>query len=189
MTRMSSPPAPKARAPLWVVILIAIAVAVWRYGLSGPAVTPVAPATVTTSASGAASPAPRAPHDPTHDLTVDEQRGGHTLARHVGRTDEELAERLERERDISAASTYTDRASAERTVARALATDGARVQAWLARRGNRPNLALTYHGRDVIGRSLARGARAIVPCVNALVVLRWTPDGAFVLTSYPEASR
>src|SRR5260221_2538567 len=47
-----------------------------------------------------------------YDLGRDEQRGGHTLARHVARTNEELRERLERERNISAASTWTDRATA-----------------------------------------------------------------------------
>ena len=40
--------------------------------------------------------------------------GGHTLARHVDKTDAELAERLRLEPQLSAASTYTDRAVAER---------------------------------------------------------------------------
>jgi len=56
-----------------------------------------------------------------YDLERDEKRGGHTLARHVGRSDADLGERLRRERQISAASTYTDRATAERVVALALA--------------------------------------------------------------------
>jgi hypothetical protein len=38
-----------------------------------------------------------------YDLGHDEARGGHTLARHVARTDGELRERLARERNISAA--------------------------------------------------------------------------------------
>lgn len=44
-----------------------------------------------------------------YDLERDERRGGHTLSRHVGRSDADLRERLSRERQISAASTYTDR--------------------------------------------------------------------------------
>jgi hypothetical protein len=39
------------------------------------------------------------------DLRADEALGGHTLARHVGKTDAELAARLKREPQISAAST------------------------------------------------------------------------------------
>jgi hypothetical protein len=50
-----------------------------------------------------------------YDLSRDEERGGHTLDKHVGRSDEELRQRLERERSISAASTWTDRAAAEET--------------------------------------------------------------------------
>src|SRR5260370_39340669 len=48
-----------------------------------------------------------------YNLGRDEQRGGHTLARHVARTDEELRERLAQERNISAASTWRDRETAE----------------------------------------------------------------------------
>ena len=125
-----------------------------------------------------------------YNLVADEARGGHTLARHVGRTDNQLRERLAREPGISAASTYTDRAVAERTVARTLAQHARRVESWLARDGQRPNLALDYRGPagDVIGRTLERGRSAPVPSTNAVVVLRWDGyRGFYVLTSYPEA--
>ncbi|MEQ1898010.1 MAG: RNase A-like domain-containing protein [Vicinamibacterales bacterium] len=127
-----------------------------------------------------------------YDLGRDERRGGHTLARHVGRSDAELRERLQRERQISAASTYPDRATAERVVAVALEQDRARVDRWLAREGPRPNLALNYQVSDdeSIGRMLTRRGRQTVACSAALVVLRWDGDhGFFVLTSYPELRR
>jgi hypothetical protein len=54
---------------------------------------------------------------PAVDLAASELMGGHTLARHVGRTDGQLRERLRREPNIAAASTYSDRATAERVVA------------------------------------------------------------------------
>jgi hypothetical protein len=44
-----------------------------------------------------------------YDLTAAERLGGHTLARHVGRTDAQLRDRLRREKNVSAASTYDDR--------------------------------------------------------------------------------
>src|SRR5689334_10011971 len=56
------------------------------------------------------------PATPTHDLSADEADGGHTLQRHVGKSDAELIERLKREPQISSASTYTDRATAERVI-------------------------------------------------------------------------
>ncbi len=125
------------------------------------------------------------------DLAADEAQGGHTLERHVGRSDADLRERLRRERRISAASTWTDRATAEEVVAAALARERQRVERWAARTGPRSNLALDWEGDGgrVLGRSLRRGARAPVPCFDAVVVLRWNGDGWYVLTSYPEARR
>lgn len=122
-----------------------------------------------------------------YDLARDEQRGGHTLDRHVGRSDAELQERLDRERNISAASTWTDRATAEEVVSEALRAGRGRIEKWMARGGRRPNLALHFDAGRTIGRSLRRGDSQVVPCTSAVVVLR--SDGAdsfYVLTTYPE---
>jgi len=123
-----------------------------------------------------------------YDLARDEERGGHTLDRHVGRTDDELNERLERERNISAASTWTDRETAETVVAEALLAERGRVQNWMQRGYPRANLALHYDARRLIGRSLRRGEDRAVGCTSAVIVLRADgPDSFYVLTTYPEA--
>jgi hypothetical protein len=123
-----------------------------------------------------------------YDLERDERRGGHTLDRHVGRTDAELQERLARERNISAASTWTDRASAEEVVAEALRVERRRIENWMRRGERRANLALHYDAGRVIGRSLRRGDNQVVPCSSAVIVLRASgPDDFYVLTTYPEA--
>jgi len=121
-----------------------------------------------------------------HDLSVDEARGGHTLKRHVGRTDEELRERL-RHGHISATSTYTDRATAEETVGAALERNRERIERWLARTGGHPNLVLDYDSSHAVGRTLHRGEAASEPCSHAIAVLKYDgPDQYHVLTSYPE---
>jgi hypothetical protein len=123
-----------------------------------------------------------------YDLARDEERGGHTLDKHVGRTDAELRERLDRERDISAASTWTDRATAERTVATALQANRERIDHWMARGYPRPNLALHFDAGQTIGRSLRHGAAKVVPASAAVVVLKAdSADSFYVLTTYPEA--
>jgi hypothetical protein len=127
------------------------------------------------------------------DLMADERCGGHTIARHVGKTNRQLAERLRQQPDIAAASTYPDLQTAETVVGDALARERSRVATWAARRGPRPNLALRYRaapGRP-IGRSWQRGKVAPDACFDAVVVLRWDVErGAFcVLTSYPEVGR
>jgi hypothetical protein len=126
---------------------------------------------------------------PNHDLSQDEAAGGHTLRKHVGRSDDELRKRLQHEPGISAASTYIDRQSAEHAVGIALDENRDRIQSWLQRSGGHPNLVLDYKGNPnyPIGRSLRHGEEQSQPCPNAVIVLRWEgPDQYYVLTSYPE---
>lgn len=135
-------------------------------------------ASVTRTASG-----------PTRDLSQDEAAGGHTLEKHVGRSDDQLRARLRRERRISAASTYTDRETAERVVGTALQQEQPKIGRWLARESGHPNLVLDYDGGAAhpIGRTLRRGDDQTAPCSHAVVVLKWTgPTDYYVLTTYPE---
>jgi hypothetical protein len=170
------------------IVLAFTAVALLACGPSGQ------PAPVQQGAPAAAPAAeqPRAASASTsHDLSEDEALGGHTLARHVGKSDAELIRRLERERQISSASTFTDRATAERVVGAALRADNRAFAAWRTREGPRPNFVLRYRAERVIGRSMMRGRPKAIPCDRALVVLRWDErrQRHYVLTSYPEANR
>jgi hypothetical protein len=125
----------------------------------------------------------------THDLSQDEAAGGHTLKKHVGRTDDQLRERLHHERNISAASTYTDRQTAEQVVGIALQQNREKISRWLEQEGGHPNLVLDFNGDDAhpIGRSLRRGEDQTQPCSHAVVVMRWvSPSEYYVLTTYPE---
>jgi hypothetical protein len=143
--------------------------------------------------SPAAVAEPRRPAPPasTRDLSADEALGGHTLQRHVGKSDAELIERLRREPRISSASTYTDRATAESVVDAALRSGNRAFASWRERSGKRPNFALRYQAHRVIGRSMARGHSQSVLCDRAVIVLRWDDrrEQYYVLTSYPEAGR
>jgi toxin len=124
---------------------------------------------------------------PRYDLWRDEGRG-HTLKEHVGRTDEELLRRLQEERDISAASTWTDRPAAEETVGRALEAERGKIGNWERRGYPRSNLALHFNAGRVIGRSIRQGETQSRPCTEAVIVLKADgPDSFFVLTTYPEA--
>ena len=121
-----------------------------------------------------------------HDLSVDERQGGHTLQRHVGKSDAELRDRLFRERHISAASTYTDRSTAEQAIGAALQENKERITRWAGLSGGHPNLVLDYRSAQPLGRTMHRGNSISQPCADAVVVLRWRPNGYYVLTSYPE---
>lgn len=176
------------------VLWLALAVVLGQTGCRpAPSASPAPRADATASPAVGTRQAPKAERTAAgYDLARDEARGGHTLSRHVGRSDAELKERLRHEPNISAASTYSDRATAERVVARTLARHRARIDQWLGRQGPRPNLALDYRGdtRESIGRSLPRRSAQPVVCSDAVVVLRWDGRRGFiVLTSYPESRR
>jgi Bacterial CdiA-CT RNAse A domain len=122
-----------------------------------------------------------------YDLARDEARGGHTLQRHVGRSDAQLRERLLDESNISAASTWTDRETAEVTIAEALHVERARIDRWMRRGYPRANLALHFNTNRVIGRTIRRGDQQPVNCTSAIIVLRADgPDSFYILTAYPE---
>jgi hypothetical protein len=126
-----------------------------------------------------------------YDLERDESRGGHTLDKHVGRSDDELRERLAREPNISAASTWTNQQTAEEAVGETL-EHNAKLDRWIRRSGRKPNLVLDYHGKPdhPVGRCVRQGDRNVQPAFDAVVVLKASRDGGFyVLTTYPECPR
>lgn len=144
-------------------------------------------------------PSPPAPQPVAHvaletgnryDLARDEARGGHTLERHVGKSDAELHQRLENE-SIATDSTYTDRATAEMAVAAAVRENSAKTSRWLHRPGGHSNLVLDYDSNSTpLGRSMRRDDAQSFPCSHAVAVLKWlSPDDYYVLTSYPDCWR
>jgi hypothetical protein len=124
---------------------------------------------------------------PLRDLRQDEDAGGHIIRKHVGQSESQLRQRLDRERNITGASTYTDLPTAERAVGAAIAQSQREIQNWLDRPGRHPNLVLDYDSPDPIGRTMNRGENQSRVCQHALVVLKYNgPNHYYVLTSYPE---
>jgi hypothetical protein len=122
------------------------------------------------------------------DLTANEGRPplGHTIARHVGRTDADLRDRLEREPRISAASTFPDMATAQCVIDRtlSLADSRRRIDRWLA--DDERTLVLRWRGRETVGRIMGRDGR-LRTATEATVVLRKVEGRPWViLTAYPD---
>src|SRR5207253_3188838 len=70
-------------------------------------------------------------------LVDHEAAGGHLLARHVGKTDAELAGRLAAEPRLSGASTFFDTAAADRAVEETVTANEAAIRSWLSGSSNR----------------------------------------------------
>lgn len=153
-------------------------------GVPGSELTPAPTSTgaAGTTTASAVSPGPTM----VRDLSLDEAQGGHTLERHVGKSDAELAARLKAEPDISAASSYFDRTTAERSVSAVLVKKAAEMEKWERKTGSRANLALRLDLGETVGRSLKRGQSKAVDVDAVVVVLRWDDGDWYVLTSYPE---
>jgi len=164
----------------------------WLIACSQPTSTNGASSAASSAGSAAVRVEAHQTNGPVRDLSQDEAAGGHILRKHVGQTDDELRERLERERGITGASTYTDRSTAEHAVGAAIAASHDRIERWLSRSGGHPNLVLDYDSETPIGRtinrnSINRGENQSRPCAHALVVLKYVaPNNYYVLTSYPE---
>ncbi|MFC7492813.1 MULTISPECIES: RNase A-like domain-containing protein [unclassified Nocardioides] len=111
---------------------------------------------------------------------------GHTLKKHVGKSDEQLLKRLQDEPEIPMSSSFADQATAERMVSEELARRSADVEAWLA--GSRRRLILNDWGPGIAGRSAARDG--IVSDVEGIrVVLQrdpTMPSGFTIKTAFPQ---
>ncbi|MDP1498846.1 ribonuclease YeeF family protein [Bacillus velezensis] len=124
------------------------------------------------------------PLAPGGGLAAHEAKGGHLIDRHVGKTDEELLQRLQINKKIRASSSFTDRPTAERVANETLTKHKKEIEEWLKSDVNDP-LPLPYRGTEVIGRGVRKGSNEVKDMTNARIVLKKNEDGSFILTGYP----
>lgn len=122
-------------------------------------------------------------------LGAEEALGGHTIARHVGRTEAELRLRLVQQPAIPAASTFLTLKDAERVVAAALRANKGAIKAWAAAAGPGQTKSFTYASASVVGRGVVRSTGNLVDMRNVVVVVRKVVARNrvyFVLTAFPK---
>ncbi|QJI32719.1 type IV secretion protein Rhs [Pseudomonas sp. ADAK18] len=120
-------------------------------------------------------------------LTTHEKAGGHLIEKHVGRTDEELAERLKSEPHIPASSTFRTLEEAEAIVSKSLATHHQEILEFL--NSKKDKYLIKDSSSQSVGRSILRGAEKSTHAYKFLLVLKRAPkmpDGYLLLTGYPE---
>ncbi|MBM7644573.1 hypothetical protein JOD45_000766 [Scopulibacillus daqui] len=130
----------------------------------------------------------------THHISnniLDEMEGppknGHTLARHVGKSDHELEARIRKDH-ISAASTYYDKETATKAVQEALRIHDKKINNWL-NHSNRNRLVLKTHHSFAVGKAVLRSDMEVHPQLHdTITVLQKDPSGKLgykIITSYP----
>jgi Bacterial CdiA-CT RNAse A domain len=111
---------------------------------------------------------------------------GHVIAKHVGKTEQELLARYKSEPRIPASSSFPDLVTAERVIHDTLIANDQKIRAWL-KDGDASNaLPLYYSASDVIGISVLKDG-TVLKRTGASTVLKKSPDGGFYYhTAYPE---
>lgn len=127
---------------------------------------------------GSAFRAARAADDVVHlvpggGLMAHEAAGGHTLAKHVGKSEQFLRNRLATEPQIRGASTFYDRETAENAISGVLRANQRKVDRWLS--GRRHQLELFDAGDRKLGILLLPGSGLPTEEGGIKVVLRRTP--------------
>lgn len=118
-------------------------------------------------------------------LRQQESLGGHTIERHVAKSEAYLRNRLNTS-NISAASTFYELNQAGQVIVNCINANSSKVNSWKNSSSSRLTLYYTHHRN--IGKVLRRGASSSVPSKKFIAVLQKksnAPNGYYLLTSYP----
>jgi hypothetical protein len=139
------------------------------------------------------SRSPKPPQPREADPGGDEGYGGHGNEKHVGRSDNQLSDRLSNEPNTDTASTYENYGDAKKYSQQAIDSNKQQVSNWLkdAKPGSKKEFAVDDTG-SVTGRSLSRegwrNGTGSQPVNGATVVLKADPNapgGYYILTTFP----
>jgi RHS repeat-associated protein len=103
-------------------------------------------------------------------LTTHEARGGHLIEKHIGRSDVQLAKRLEDEPWLGKASTFYDRATAEKAMSSVIATNKTVIAKFIKSRDNQ--IIISDSVPYPVGVVLRRKASAVKPVSGVYLLLR-----------------
>ncbi len=114
---------------------------------------------------------------------------GHTLSRHVGKTDADLIARLANNKRLNGVTTFTNQAIAENVIADTLLANRNKIRQWLQNTSETDNLRLKYLGNgSTIGRGIQKRHTVVSSRSRAIVTLAKHPNpkrGYFILTAFP----
>jgi len=124
-----------------------------------------------------------------HEASTGSRLGGHTIAKHVGKTEAELRARLVAEPRRQFASTFKSLDCAERVIYRAPRSNKRAIEAWAKTARPFETREFYYTAGDTIGSALLRATDQIYPSRTACVVLKMQPYNGelyYILTTYLE---
>ncbi|WP_454867407.1 RHS repeat-associated core domain-containing protein [Pseudomonas farris] len=120
-------------------------------------------------------------------LAAHEARGGHLIEKHIGRSEAQLAKRLEDEEWLGRASTFYDRTTAEKAMSSVITTNKAVIARFLQSRDTQ--IIISDSVPYPVGVVLRRRASTVMPVSGVYLLLRKDqrmPDGYRIHTGYAE---
>ncbi|MFV0431607.1 MAG: RNase A-like domain-containing protein [Alphaproteobacteria bacterium] len=123
-------------------------------------------------------------------LQTHERMGGHTIEKHVNKSDDYLKNRFKAS-NINEASSFLSLNLAEQVIAVGLWQNITELMDWMENPKGSDRLVIIAKDSAVVGRGLRRGDSRTYPRYGARIVLQKTKDkkSAFILTAYPTDRR
>lgn len=126
-----------------------------------------------------------------HEAQQGSRVGGHTILKHVGKTEAELRARLAAQPWIRGAGSFSTLDVAERAISSGLRANAARIQAWASQAsaaGGAPTLTLVHNASSVIGYGVMRASNTLQNMTRLQIILKfemYNGNPYYILTAYP----
>jgi len=119
-------------------------------------------------------------------LVAHEVAGGHLLERHVGKSADQLLDRLATDPKISGSSSFYNRATAESAIAQSLDANQIQINKWLG--GSLRDLKIENTLSENIGVTMSKSSANAIDTPNLRLILRRDPtmsNGYRIQTGFP----
>ncbi|APA87260.2 hypothetical protein BJG93_17125 [Paraburkholderia sprentiae WSM5005] len=122
-----------------------------------------------------------------HEAKAGSRIGGHTLRKHVGRTEEQLRERLRLEPQREKVSSFANLERAESAISEVMRTNATSIRQWAQSSGRGGPLTLTRRVAGNVGYGITRETGKLTPMNEVVVVLKYQTYNRmpyYILTAY-----
>ncbi|KAB0635780.1 RNase A-like domain-containing protein [Burkholderia latens] len=123
-----------------------------------------------------------------HEATAANLRlGGHTIAKHVGKTEDQLKKRLMLEPHLRFASSFIDLQTAERAISEVMRAQALQIERWASSATRNSTFRITGDVGRTVGYTLARGASTVSNSTKIMIVTKMTAYNEmpyFILTAF-----
>ncbi|WP_175924495.1 RNase A-like domain-containing protein [Burkholderia latens] len=123
-----------------------------------------------------------------HEATAANLRlGGHTIAKHVGKTEDQLKKRLMLEPHLRFASSFIYLQTAERAISEVMRAQALQIERWASSATRNSTFRITGDVGRTVGYTLARGASTVSNSTKIMIVTKMTAYNEmpyFILTAF-----